>query len=189
MGRIVWVIFFVLAVQGIFTFFQIKDFQKNAAELRKKGRIGIGNEKRRMSAGAIILFAADANRIIVEGRSMEGISVFSKFKPFTEYNGSKLTTVLNDVERKLETASSKDSAKLNAIRKATRMLLDTYEESAGEEMRDLFVDLVEDSEIVDVEATTEISGERTDPYERFKDLSKVEEPKIIDVEEIRSTER
>lgn len=184
MGGLLWLIFLVLAFQGLFTFFQIQDFKKNAQELRKVGRIGVGNQKRKLRAGAIVILASDANKIVVDGRIVEGISVFAKFKPYTAYNGSKLINIISDIDNKLGTASNIDTARLIATKKAAQMILNTYD-NAGETGAEEFTQIVEEEDIVDVVATPESDERLQNVYEEFPDFEESEEPEIIDVEEIK----
>ncbi|MDO5062754.1 MAG: transcriptional regulator GutM [Peptostreptococcaceae bacterium] len=186
MGNMILILFFVLAIQGILALFQIKDFQKNARELQHKGKLGIGNVRRKFSAGAIVLLCVDANKIVVEGRLMEGISIFAKFRPYTAYNGSKLTNVLVDVEKKLEEASAKDIPRLQATLKAAQMLLESYENTP--ERAEEFTEIAEEGEIVDAVITAESSEMTEELYEKLEDFNEQEEPQIIDVEEIRQAD-
>ncbi|HCX64291.1 MAG TPA: hypothetical protein DHN33_03675 [Eubacteriaceae bacterium] len=74
--------FFMFILQGIMTFFQIKNYQKNVAEMRAQGDILIGQAKGgAFKAGCIVLI--DIDRVegsLGEARLMMGRSVFHKFK-------------------------------------------------------------------------------------------------------------
>ncbi len=175
--QFIYVFILVLFVQGIFTYFQIKDFKKNADELRKLGRISVGNKKGTMSAGAIVLFAADANGVVIGGRSMEGISVFAKFAPYDVYNGSKLINVIADIEKKLENAQGKERARLTAALESAKSLHATYENLKDEKPD---VPIVDDA----VEVNVSDSTDEGNVFDEFEDFTE-EETVIVDVEEIK----
>lgn len=71
-------------LQGVFAYFQIKNFQTKMKEMKKNGRVGIGTVKGRLGAGAIVILSVDRTGRIIEARKMTGISVFARFKPFPE---------------------------------------------------------------------------------------------------------
>lgn len=188
MGRLLFFIFLALILQGVFTYFQMKDFRQNAAQLRKVGRIGAGTVKRRLGAGSIVLFAADTNEIVVDGRILQGISVFAKFQPYTQYNGSKLINIMNDAEKKLETAEGKDIARLKATFEAAKMIYDSFREERGASASDEF-DELGDEAVVDAVITDEINEDINENYDEFENLEEIEEPQIIDVEEVEPVEK
>lgn len=183
MGRLLFFIFLALILQRVFTYFQMKDFRQNAAQLRKVGRIGAGTVKRRFGAGAIVLLAADTNEIVIDGRILQGMSVFAKFQPYTQYNGSKLINIMNDTEKKLETAEGKDVARLKATFEAAKMIYDSFRDERGASETDAF-DELGDEEVVDAVISDEMADDINENYDEFENLEEIEEPQIIDVEEI-----
>lgn len=187
MGQLLFLIFLALILQGVFTYFQMKDFRQNAAQLRKLGRIGAGTVKRKLGVGAIVILAADTNEIVVAGRILQGISVFAKFQPYTQYNGSKLINIMNDVEKKLETAEAKDVARLKATYEAAKMIYDSFREERGASATDAFSELA-DEEVVDAVISEEMSEDINENYSEFENMEEIEEPQIIDVEEIEEFE-
>lgn len=182
--QLVWIVFFLLVVQGILTFFQIKDYKKNADELIKKGRIGVGNAKRRFSAGAIVLLTADDNEVVVEGRIMEGVSVFAKFKDFPNYNGSKLSTIMAETHEKISSTQGIEKARASATYQAASMIYDVFRAERGEETKEDISQFVGE-EIVDAQITQEnvnAKDQEPDVFEEFSDFEEFAEPEIIDVE-------
>ena len=187
MGQLLFLIFLALILQGVFTYFQMKDFRQNAAQLRKLGRIGAGTVKRKLGVGAIVILAADTNEIVVAGRILQGISVFAKFQPYTQYNGSKLINIMNDAEKKLETAEAKDVARLKATYEAAKMIYDSFRDERGASATDAFSELA-DEEVVDAVISEEMSEDINENYNEFENMEEIEEPQIIDVEEIEEFE-
>lgn len=84
-------IFAMLVVQGIMTYFQIKDYRKNVSQIRKKGRLFVGQVKGRIRAGSIVLMAVDPIGTILDARAMTGITVFHRFKTIEEVIGKNIT--------------------------------------------------------------------------------------------------
>lgn len=84
------IIFFMLLLQGILTFFQVKDYRKNVSEIHKKGSLFMGQAKGRIKAGSIVIMAIDPDGIILDARSMTGITVFHRFKSIEEILGKNI---------------------------------------------------------------------------------------------------
>lgn len=83
------IIIFMLAfvLQYLLSFQQMKQFNKHYSYLRKQGRVAIGVSKGGFKAGAIAMFSIDENGFIMEGRYMQGVTVFSKFKDLHGFEG------------------------------------------------------------------------------------------------------
>lgn len=78
--KMVLVVFALIFVQGIFTFVQIKAYNRKIREMKNYGMVGIGVKKGRITPGSIILLAVDPAGTIVRCEKMMGISVFARFK-------------------------------------------------------------------------------------------------------------
>ncbi|HHW01958.1 MAG TPA: transcriptional regulator [Thermoanaerobacterales bacterium] len=85
--KLLWIIGLMWMLQGVLTYFQIKNFQIKLKEMKDKGMLGIGTAKGRLGAGAFVIISVDATGKIIEAWKMTGISVFARFKPFSELNG------------------------------------------------------------------------------------------------------
>ncbi|WP_422445185.1 transcriptional regulator GutM [Thermoanaerobacterium sp. DL9XJH110] len=79
--KILVIMGFMWVLQGVLTYFQIKNFQRKLKEMKKHGRVGVGTVKGRLGAGAIVILAADRRGRIVDAQRMSGISVFARFRP------------------------------------------------------------------------------------------------------------
>ncbi|WKV10225.1 transcriptional regulator GutM [Thermoanaerobacterium sp. CMT5567-10] len=79
-----WIVLIMLGaawtLQSLLGYIQIKDFNNNFNEMRKRGKVVIGKEKGKLKAGTIILMLLDNNCRIKEIRRMYGISVFARMK-------------------------------------------------------------------------------------------------------------
>lgn len=89
MNLIPLMILFLVAflVQYLLTFVQMKDFNRHYGTLRKMGRVAIGKVKGVLRAGAIVMFAIDEQGVILDGRSMQGVTVFARCKKLNGFEG------------------------------------------------------------------------------------------------------
>lgn len=90
MEKLAIIAFFLLIVQGMFAYRQIKNYQSRAAYLSRKGVIGIGKEKGTLKAGNLTILVSDDDGKIITGEKMEGITVFSRFKEIQNIGGITL---------------------------------------------------------------------------------------------------
>ncbi len=181
----------LLAIQAVLTYRQLKNFKMNADQLRRIGRTGVGNEKKSFGAGAIVILAADPNEIVVDGRIMQGVSVFAKCESFTKYNGSKLSHIIEELEAKLPSGKANEHAEMSATIKAAKMLYDSFRAERGEDKsgknkskQKQEFDLSEEN-VVEVEESQVVS-KTVDDYEAIVEYNREDEAEIIDVEEIKS---
>ncbi|TYP56780.1 transcriptional regulator GutM [Thermosediminibacter litoriperuensis] len=105
--KILAIIGLMWILQGVLTYFQIKNLQGKIKELKKVGRVGIGSAKGRITPGNIVLIAADETGKILEAHRMSGMTVFARFKELEEMKGLYLWEVpyfLNDSDKGLKKA-------------------------------------------------------------------------------------
>ncbi|MCM8710295.1 transcriptional regulator GutM [Clostridium sp. SYSU_GA19001] len=86
-GTAMWILNF------LFGLMQIKNFNNNYIEMRKRGRVAIGRKKGNFQAGTIIMLLLDEEDRVVEGRKMQGVTVFSKVKEFYGLESKKITEI------------------------------------------------------------------------------------------------
>lgn len=77
-------------IQCFFGLHQIKDFTKNYNVLKSQGRVAIGRVSGVLRAGAISMFAIDDSGVILDGSYMMGVTIFAKFKSFSNFNGENI---------------------------------------------------------------------------------------------------
>ncbi|WP_053218242.1 transcriptional regulator GutM [Virgibacillus senegalensis] len=77
-------------VQYLLGLLQIKNFTKNYTQLREKGRVAIGRRPAIIKAGTLVLLQLNNKNVIEDARYMQGVTVFSKFKPLKGLEGMKL---------------------------------------------------------------------------------------------------
>ncbi len=90
MEKLVLIIFGMIFVQGIFTFVQIKSYNKKIREMKQYGMVGIGMKKGRLTPGNIVLLAVDKKGTVTRCEKMKGISVFARFKEVNGMAGVKI---------------------------------------------------------------------------------------------------
>ena len=88
----VFIIFAVsaYAFQILLGFQQIKHFNKNYQELRRKGKVAIGRRPGKVRSGTIVMFAIKDEGEILDARMMQGVTVLSKFKQLDDYVGQDI---------------------------------------------------------------------------------------------------
>ena len=88
----VFIIFAVsaYAFQILLGFQQIKHFNKNYQELRRKGKVAIGRRPGKVRSGTIVMFAIKDEGEILDARIMQGVTVLSKFKQLDDYVGQDI---------------------------------------------------------------------------------------------------
>lgn len=91
-------LFLVMAflLQGFLGFLQIKNFSANFGELRKKGKVLIGKNPKKLRSGSLILMAIDNEGNIKEARIMKGVTVFAKFNQLSKLHSMNIAEVASD---------------------------------------------------------------------------------------------
>lgn len=95
-------------LQTYLTLFQLKDFKMKYINLQQIGRVVIGKQKGRVSAGTIILFAINDQNIILKGFKMQGYSFLARFDEFNIFNGEDISLL------------DQNNQKINGLDKLTR---------------------------------------------------------------------
>ncbi|MEO1772215.1 transcriptional regulator GutM [Candidatus Enterococcus ferrettii] len=75
---------------------QIKNFNQHYGILRRKGKVVIGVNKGRITAGTIVLFAINSQDEIIAAKKMQGTSVFADFRAFDQLIGYSLQELTED---------------------------------------------------------------------------------------------
>ncbi|WP_223636424.1 transcriptional regulator GutM [Planococcus sp. 4-30] len=75
---------------------QLKNYHGTIRELsrRPSGYLGVGIQKQKLGIGAVAILVTDEAGTVVESRLMHGVTVFSRFEPFTKYIGMPLEAVM-----------------------------------------------------------------------------------------------
>ena len=84
------VVILAYILQIIFGLKQLKHFNTNYSELRKKGRVAIGRRSGKIKAGTIVMFAVDRKGMILDAKRMQGVTVVARFKSMPSYIGQDI---------------------------------------------------------------------------------------------------
>ena len=84
------VVILAYILQIIFGLKQLKHFNTNYSELRKKGRVAIGRRAGKIKAGTIVMFAVDQSGKVLDARRMQGVTVAARFKTMPDYIGQDI---------------------------------------------------------------------------------------------------
>ncbi|MGB4777880.1 transcriptional regulator GutM [Microbacterium sp.] len=68
---------------------QMHNFSRTFSRLRSQGRVVIGKHQSLFSWGAIVMFRLDENDAIREGTRLSGVTVFSRFRALTTFDGTR----------------------------------------------------------------------------------------------------
>ncbi len=123
--------FLLMVVQGIFSYFQIKDYQQAIKKIRKYGNVSAGTEKKILTQGRILLLACDNNGIITKAMILRGVTVFERFKFSDEYTGMSIYELEEKENAKQEKRRNKN--KLTAEQLALQGLLNRFRNEEEDE--------------------------------------------------------
>ena len=78
---------------------QLKNYHGTIKKLsrRPSGYLGVGIQKQKLGIGAIAIVVIDETGTVVESQLMRGVTVFSRFEPFTKYIGLSIDALKADL--------------------------------------------------------------------------------------------
>ncbi|UJF25716.1 transcriptional regulator GutM [Planococcus sp. 107-1] len=87
----------VWLLQIMMTKIQMKNYQLTIKKMSKRpsGYLGVGIQKQKLGIGVIAVVVVDDNGVILESQLMKGVTVFSRFEPYTDYNGLHMEEIKN----------------------------------------------------------------------------------------------
>lgn len=87
----------VWLLQIMMTKIQMKNYQLTINKMSKRpsGYLGVGIQKQKLGIGVIAVVVVDDNGVILESQLMKGVTVFSRFEPYTDYNGLHMEEIKN----------------------------------------------------------------------------------------------
>ncbi|MDA5387905.1 MULTISPECIES: transcriptional regulator GutM [Loigolactobacillus] len=89
-------IFLAFLFQAALGFLQVRNFAKHYGQLRRRGRVLIGRNPKRLQAGTLLLIALDGNNVIKSCQVMKGITIFAHFKEIKRFNGQSFIELVTD---------------------------------------------------------------------------------------------
>lgn len=103
LSKVMIFIFIMWMLQGVLAYFQIKHFRKVLNKMKKQGRILIGQQKGKLSAGSILILAIDEDENVINAQEMKGITVFDKFRVKDEF----INKSIDELKRELPNMKNK----------------------------------------------------------------------------------
>lgn len=98
MIQLIILIIFVWALQCIFTLFQLKYFNREYIDLRRKGFVLIGKQRSRISRGCVVLLLITREGDILDSKVMNGYTVFTRFKTIPSLKNKNIMDNLDDLK-------------------------------------------------------------------------------------------
>ncbi|MEL4357189.1 MULTISPECIES: transcriptional regulator GutM [unclassified Luteococcus] len=99
-------------IQTVLALRQANSYARTFGALRRRGRVAIGKQKNLVLSGAIVMFLLDEQDRIVEATRLSGVTVFSRFRRLTTFDGQTMRDV--DATQHRELSSSLRAAIVNA---------------------------------------------------------------------------
>lgn len=94
MTYIIVLIFVGMCLQGLLTFFQVKNYQRAMESLKGKGLLGVGFRRGVLKGGQILILSYDRSVGKINNcKMMRGITSFERFKTADAYIGLSLDEV------------------------------------------------------------------------------------------------
>ncbi len=79
-----------------FGYMQIKNFNKEFIDLRRKGKVAVGRKKGSFASGSIVMFLITDEGDILEGKLLYGTSVLARVKDFNKFNNRTLISIKSE---------------------------------------------------------------------------------------------
>jgi len=114
------IIFALWIVQGILSYFQIKNFNGKLAKFKNYHKYGIGQVKGWLGKGAIAILGIDSCNNIVDAEIMSGISVFARFRSLDLLKGKniqEIDSILNGIGKPVKTAILKATESVQQVKR------------------------------------------------------------------------
>jgi glucitol operon activator protein len=91
-GAVILLMVVVWVLQIVLTILQSKHFSRTVKEMsnQSSGYLGVGVAKQKLGVGTVIILISDLSGKIVQAKEMTGVTVFSRFKPVSEFVGNQI---------------------------------------------------------------------------------------------------
>ncbi|WP_087063764.1 transcriptional regulator GutM [Corynebacterium glutamicum] len=109
---IFFAVFYV--VHMVLSLRQMRDFSKTYGQLHDKGKVVIGKHQSILSWGSIVMFQISNDGVIQEGRRIAGVTVFSRFRSFNNFNNADVNDLSNVIKAGVKMPTAVKKAVINA---------------------------------------------------------------------------
>ncbi len=92
------ILFALMVLQVLGARLQVRQYQAAVRRLRQRGNVGIGGRKGRFGPGCIVLLACSGDGTIVGAEVMQGMTIFSRFRPVPDLYGQSVYNLKEEYE-------------------------------------------------------------------------------------------
>ena len=92
------ILFALMVLQILGARLQVRQYQAAVRRLRQRGNGGIGGRKGRFGPGCIVLLACSGDGTIVGAEVMQGMTIFSRFRPVPDLYGQSVYNLKEEYE-------------------------------------------------------------------------------------------
>ena len=92
------ILFALMVLQILGARLQVRQYQAAVRRLRQRGNVGIGGRKGRFGPGCIVLLACSGDGTIVGAEVMQGMTIFSRFRPVPDLYGQSVYNLKEEYE-------------------------------------------------------------------------------------------
>ncbi len=92
------ILFALMVLQILGARLQVRQYQAAVRRLRQRGNVGIGGRKGRFGPGCIVLLACSGDGTIVGAEVMQGMTIFSRFRPVPDLYGQSVYDLKREYE-------------------------------------------------------------------------------------------
>lgn len=92
------ILFALMVLQILGARLQVRQYQVAVRRLRQRGNVGIGGRKGRFGPGCIVLLACSGDGTIVGAEVMQGMTIFSRFRPVPDLYGQSVYNLKEEYE-------------------------------------------------------------------------------------------
>lgn len=87
-------------LQILMTKMQLRNYQATLKKMsnRPSGYLGVGIQKQKLGIGVIAILVTDETGSLIESQLMKGVTVFSRFEAFPNYNGLHIEALKEKVD-------------------------------------------------------------------------------------------
>lgn len=92
------ILFALMVLQILGARLQVRQYQAAVRRLRQRGNVGIGGRKGHFGPGCIVLLACSGDGTIVGAEVMQGMTIFSRFRPVPDLYGQSVYNLKEEYE-------------------------------------------------------------------------------------------
>lgn len=106
-SKIMMFIFGMWILQGLLAYVQMKHFDNVVKEMKKEGKVLLGQEKGKWGVGSILILVLDEKNKVVAAKEMKGITVFNRFKNKDEFINKSIEELKENISNIRSKATGK----------------------------------------------------------------------------------